>query len=280
MGTEMPLAPSAEPMEVANGHGSGAGLRLGDGDEPVEVHVEATAESGEAAGAEGGLDVSDEVGNQDDDDEEEDEEGEDDVEDGESDGESDGASVDADGLTAYERQRQANIERNKKALEALGLLGGADGQKQPRPRKAYQKKVYERKEREGRNVKPPERLNPSDDSRNPFKKAHPVSEERGWQPLSAYAPPPPRAAAPVVARPAPSAPTQIPFGGAPTLGGPSSAFSAYRITIAPPPLPAQRALLSVDPPRAPRRARGRRTKASARSGHGGMPRKLCDGRRA
>lgn len=36
----------------------------------------------------------------------------------------DDAAVDANGLSAYERQRLENIEKNKKVLESLGLLDG------------------------------------------------------------------------------------------------------------------------------------------------------------
>ena len=71
------------------------------------------------------------------------------------------------GMNAYERQRQANIERNQKALEALGLLGGGKGLLRPerqKDRKTYEKKVWEKKDRGAvarRAVRQPDRLDPS-----------------------------------------------------------------------------------------------------------------------
>jgi hypothetical protein len=67
-----------------------------------------------------------------------------------------------DGLSAYEKRRQANIERNQRTLEALGLLDdGGSLRPAPTPRRANAPKVYEKKERASRATRQPERLDPA-----------------------------------------------------------------------------------------------------------------------
>lgn len=74
----------------------------------------------------------------------------------------------ADGLSAYERQRLDNIEKNKRVLESLGLLdGGGLIQKKStirrEPKEPKEKPVVEKRERTQRAVKKVERLDPGAD---------------------------------------------------------------------------------------------------------------------
>ena len=116
--------------------------------------------------------------------------------------------LDENGLSAYERQRQSNIERNKAALEALGLLDGGNLRRKKESR-AWKKKVYERKERgEGRSTKPPDRLDPNDESKNPWKKKV-VPPPPPPEPVEPPPRPPPGTVAgapPTVAAPLPAPP--------------------------------------------------------------------------
>ena len=86
------------------------------------------------------------------------------------DSDNDSDTRDPDGLSAYERQRLDNIEKNKKVLESLGLLDGGgliqrkgssgaiQRKSKPRERPVVQVRV-----REQRSVKAPERLDPGAD---------------------------------------------------------------------------------------------------------------------
>ena len=74
------------------------------------------------------------------------------------------------GLSAYERKRLENIEKNKQVLEALGLLDGggliqrkSSGNTASMRRQPKEKVVIEKRERTQRSIKPVERLDPGAD---------------------------------------------------------------------------------------------------------------------
>ena len=79
-------------------------------------------------------------------------------------------SAAADGLSQYERQRLENIAKNKKVLEALGLIDGGSlvqrksaGNNATMRRREKEKPAFEKRERAQRSVKPVERLDPGAD---------------------------------------------------------------------------------------------------------------------
>ena len=110
----------------------------------------------------------------------------------------DDSDRDENGLSAYERQRQANIERNQRELQALGLLdgGGLRGPKQQAGPRNWQKKTYTRIERVSRTTREPDRLSPYGKAVAPIGNSWPghkgpsMREIRNGRDVRSYAQPP------------------------------------------------------------------------------------------